>query len=228
MVTLVVDGVKMAFFFFFFFSPPPFCSQRQKEEKEQHHFPLADARVWLDLLRGATAAVSSLFLPDQLPVSSDMKKSWERFVMARRLPFFFFSLSFSFFLLCRVPGGLLAACFLTGSLAGKSDSRTMNSVEWWISLLLVFFFFYPPSSSSSSLSSTWKTDEQRHVEVAWQERSSDCITQTEIAKLLFSPSRLFLLFPLLSSSPSLSAHFLPSSLCFLPVLSPNCSSSILP
>ena len=227
MVTLVVDGVKMAFFFFFF-PLPPFL--QSKAERGKRAASLSVGRCSRLTRPSARRHRSCLIALPPGSTAGFLRHEEELRAVCYGTPasFFFFSFLFlsSSSAECQVVYWLPVS-WLAASRANLTAGR-------WIVLndesvcCCFFFFFYPPSSSSTSLSSTWKTDEQRHVEVAWQEQSSDCITQTEIAKLLFSPSRLFLLFPLLSSSPSLSAHFLPSSLCFLPVLSPNCSSSILP
>lgn len=199
----------------------------ETEREKKHHFLQADSLVWHDLLQSVTTAVSSLFL-------SPLPKSTVRFLRHDEVgggggccgrPD-------SLFPLYRVPGGLLAACFLTGILVGKSDSRTMNSVEWWISLFPKGFLL---SAQPERWTSWWKKPTAKWRGCAGGERDAreelgsncaDCIKDTEITKLRFSPQDYFCFSPssIIFVTPSSSFH--PVILFMLPSCSYMISSSL--
>lgn len=133
----------------------------------------------------------------------------------------------SLFPLYRVPGGLLAACFLTGILVGKSDSRTMNSVEWWISLFPKGFLL---SAQPERWTSWWKKPTAKWRGCAGGERDAreelgsncaDYIKDTEITKLWFSPQDYFCFShsSIIFVTPSSSFHpvilFMPPSFSYM-------------
>lgn len=166
---------------------------------------------------------SSHHFPNQLSVSSDMTKLVGGECCGR---------PDSLFPLYRVPGGLLAACFLTGILVGKSDSRTMNSVEWWISLFPKGFLL---SAQPERWTSWWKKPTAKWRGCAGGERDvreelgsncADCIKDTEITKLWFSPQDYFCFSPssIIFVTPSSSFH--PVILFMLPSFSYMISSSL--
>lgn len=126
-----------------------------------------------------------------------------------------------------VPGGLLAACFLTGILVGKSDSRTMNSVEWWISLFPKGFLSFLLNLKDGRAGG--KNPPRNEGDVQEERDAGEelgCIKDTEITKLRFSPQDYFCFSPssIIFVTPSSSFH--PVVLFMLPSFSYMISSSL--
>ncbi len=170
--------------------------EERKKERKKEKILQADAHVWLDLLQSVTTAVSSLFFhsTDQLPVSSDMKKSWLFFLQHAGV-FFLPSTE------CQVVYWL-PLFWLAALRANLTAGRWMELNDESVCFKKVFLF-QPERRRAGGKSPP------QHAERLYY--------KTEVAKLLFSPSGLFLFFLFIFSSGAqllpLSLHFL---LCFLP------------